>query len=120
MRITERQLRKFIRDVIQEARAVEDESFLNIGGRFYKSAEDYYDTFEKKHFRSKAEQTNEKVMQLFKVWCNKNNLDGMDAQGIVDFFYEDYPHLVKTSSEVFKDELLSYAEKMSIYLKTFM
>lgn len=119
MKITERQLRKVIREVIQEARAVEDEALLKIGG-FYKSPGEYYDTFEKKYFPEKAKQTNEKVMQLFKVWCNKNNLDGMDAQGIVAFFYEDYPYLVKTSSEAFKDELLSYAEKMSIYLKTFM
>ena len=110
MKITERQLRKVIREVIQEARAVEDEELLKIGGDFHRSGTtmDRYDRMPYDY----ATQENEKVMQLFKAWCNKNDLDGMDARGIVDFFFEDYPYLVKSSSKDFERELLSHAEKM--------
>ena len=116
MKITERQLRKVIRDVIQEVRAVEDEELLKIGGDFYESGEDY-DQLEKFHYRY-AIQDNEKVMQLFKAWCYKNDLDGMDEEEIVDFFFRDYPHLKKSSSSSesvgFVDDLKDHAREMIV------
>ena len=113
MRITESQLRKVIRNVIQEVRAVEDEELLKIGGDFHRSGEDY-DQLEKFHY-SYATQEDEKVMQLFKAWCYKNDLGLMDEEEIVDYFFRDYPYLKKSSSKKFRKDLEAHAKHLSSF-----
>ena len=109
MKITESKLRRVIRQVIREERAHEDEKLLGIGGDFSGSYHDRYDREEVDY------QVNDKVLQLFKAWCNKNknNVVGMGSQEIVDFFFEDYPELSKTSDMTFRRKLLAHAGQCS-------
>ncbi len=113
MKITESQLRKFIRDVIQETRAFEDEELLKIGGDFHRSGTtmDRYDRVP----YSYSTQENEKVMQLFKAWCYKNDLGLMDEEEIVDYFFRDYPYLKKSSSKKFRKDLEAHAKHLSSF-----
>lgn len=107
MKITERKLRRVIRQVIREERAHEDEKLLGIGGDFSGSYHDRYDRKEVDY------QINDKVLQLFKAWCIKNKIVGMKPQEIVSFFFEDYPELDKTSDMTFRRKLLAHAGQCS-------
>ena len=102
MKITEKRLRSIIRSVIKEARATEDESLLQIGGDLTSTDFDPY------YRREEKFQDNKKIKQLFKAWCSKNDVAGMKAQEIVDFFFDDYPEFSRQRSLM--PDLLSHAK----------
>ena len=93
MRITESKLRRIIKDVINEIAASDDETLLRIGKGPMKTrytipgghASQRYDT-------DYEELDYERALQLFKAWCNKNDLV-YDTSITVAKFFKDHPDL---------------------------
>ena len=114
MKITERRLRTIIRSIIKEVRATPDEEIL---GDLVSYERDDFLRVDGNY------QHNERVVQLFKAWCIKNNVSGMDAQSIVNMFFEDYPELSPSGGGNYyndiqsgfniEPELLDHAEQAS-------
>lgn len=110
MKITERRLRKIIRSVIKEVRATEDEELLKINPlkKDYGPDPSEMDIADLVAFESfyphtygnvlTIDSTN-RIVQLFKAWCNKNDVGGKGPHEILNLFYEDYPELKKVIIE---------------------
>jgi len=108
MEITESRLRKIIRSVVKEVRATEDEELLKINprqkefGRIHGPDPLEMDIADlvrignhMPYSRSNIltfDSTN-RIVQLFKAWCNKNNVGGKGPREILKLFFIDYPEL---------------------------
>ncbi len=117
MEITESRLRKIIRSVVKEVRATEDEELLKINpekkergsilgpdpiemdiadlvrfGNHYPYSLNRILTFD----------STDRIVQLFKAWCNKNNVGGRRPRAILDMFFIDYPELDEIIDEDYR------------------
>ena len=108
MKITESRLRKIIRSVINEVRATEDEELLMINprqkefGRIYGPDPVEMDIADLVRFANHYPysmsniltlDSTDRIVQLFKAWCNKNDVGGKGAREILKLFFSDYPEL---------------------------
>lgn len=89
MKITESRLRKLIRSVIKEARAEEDEALLGIGAPLIDTFPAYPYTYDK----PLTDESIEKILQLFKAWCIKNDIAGEHPSRVIKLFFADYPEI---------------------------
>ena len=114
MRITESRLRRIIRSVIKEVRATEDEELLKINPQQKKigdvSGPDGDETdiadlirfgnhYPYTHRNVLTQDSQDRLVQLFKSWCNTNNVGGKSPREILKLFFSDYPELDKIIDE---------------------
>lgn len=110
MNIIEKRLRNYIECIIQEIKVPEDHDLLTIDGPMSGTGFDRYDR------KAYTYQKNERVLQLFKAWCNKNDISGKSPEDIVSLFKKDYDYNLNARNNNnirLRDELMAHAELAS-------
>ena len=117
MRITESRLRRIIKDVINEIAASDDEALLGIGKGPMKTSYTIPGGYPSQRYDEHYEELDyDRALQLFKAWCNKNDLV-YDTSITVAKFFKDHPDLRpsrshdRTARWKFYDALHDYASE---------